>query len=176
MALKKQEWMLVYAIGALLGALLIGRIIFAPFQARLGAIGRDLALSEARLKKGLGLVEKKDEIEKEYSRYASYFSLQGGSGEEAVAAFLKEIESLSRSTGFTILDMKPQKEPKADKFSQQYLINIKAEAAMASVVKFLHALQESSLLLSVEKMVLVPRGEEASNLSVTLTLVGVAFS
>ena len=177
MALKKREWILAYVIGGLLVASLIIRIIFTPFHQKLAALDRDIILNEARLKKGVGLMEKKDAIEEEYAKYASYFSLQGDSGEEAVASFLREIESVARSSGMTILDMKPQKEPKGDKFSQQYEISIKAEADMASVVKFLHALQESTLLLSVEKMVLVPRGgEEATTLSVTLTVVGVAFA
>lgn len=176
MAMKKREMMLAYAIGGLLVVVLMARIIFTPFHQKLAAMDRDVILSEARLKKGLGLVEKKDEIEKEYSQYASYFSLQGNSGEEAVAAFLKEIEQLARSSGMTVLDMKPQKESVGDKFSQQYQISIKAEATMEAVVRFLHALQESTLLFGVEKMVLSPKSEEASTLSVNLTVAGVAFS
>jgi hypothetical protein len=176
MAIKKTEMMLAYAIGGLLLVILVVRVIFTPFHQKLGALDRDATLAEARLKKGLGLIEKKDEIEQEYGKYASYFSLQGNSGEEAVAAFLREIEKLGRASGMTIVDIKPQKESAGDKFSQQYQISIKAEATMEGVVKFLHALQESSLLFGVDKMVLVPRGEEASTLSVNLTVVGVAFS
>jgi hypothetical protein len=150
MTLKKQEWMLVYAVAGILAIFVISRLIFVPFHAKLAELDREVILKEARLKKGLALIENKEAIEKEYAKYDNYFSLQGVSSEEAVAAFLKEIEKVSRGSGIMVLDVKPQKEPEVDKSSSQYQINIKAEAGMEDLVKFLHALHNSSLLFSVE--------------------------
>src|SRR5512135_2895777 len=110
MILKKKEMFLVYAIGGILGVLFVSRVIFSPFHEKLASIDKDLSLKEARLKKGLALMEQKDLINKEYSKYDSYFSLHSASSEEAVAAFLKEIERVSRGSGLLILDVKPQKE------------------------------------------------------------------
>jgi len=154
---------------------LIVKVIIVPFQQKLSGLNNEATLQEARLKKGVSLVERKDEIEKEYGKYASYFSMQDFSDEEAVANFLKEVEKVCRDTGLTILDMKPQKEAKGDKFSKQYQINIKAEASMQKLVTFLYELHNSSVLFSVEKLVLVPKAEDSPDLNISMTVVGVSF-
>ncbi len=176
MVLKKREMFLVYVIGGLLGVWIVSRLVFVPFHGKLVGYDRQVALEEARLRKGLALVEKKDEINKQYGKYDTYFSLHSASSEEAVAAFLKEVEKVGRATGLQILDVKPQKDAEEDKFSRQYQINIKAEADMEQLVKFLYALYNSPLLFGVDKMVLVPKGESASTLNISMTLVGVVFS
>ncbi|HAJ56320.1 MAG TPA: hypothetical protein DCL35_00960 [Candidatus Omnitrophica bacterium] len=175
MNLKKNELILAYVIGGLFVVLVMPRAIFGPFATKLSGLTRDVALQEARLKKNIGLSARKDDINKEYEKYATYFSLQGFSEEEAVSNFLKEIERASRSTGMSIVDMKPQREVKADKFSKQYQIGVKAESTMSQLVRFLYELQGSKLLFSVEKMVLVPKSEDSAELAITLTIVGVSF-
>jgi Tfp pilus assembly protein PilO len=175
MELKKREFVLVYCIAGLLGIGFVSRTVFGPFHAKLLSLSNDILLDEAKLKKGVSLLEKKDDIDKEYGKYASYFSLQNLSDEEAVASFLKEVEKISRATGLVILDMKPQKEAKNDKFSKQYQINIKAEANMEELIKFLYELHNSSILFSVERATLSPKSEDSSDLSIVMTVVGVSF-
>jgi hypothetical protein len=175
MTLTKQQLMGAYVAAGAIGILIFAKLVFVPFHARLSGFDRDILFQEARLKKGISLVENKDAIEKEYAKFDNYFSLHGASSEEAVAAFLKEIEKVSRSAGMVILDVKPQKEPDEDKASRQYQINVKAESGMENLVKFLHGLYNSSLLFSVEKLVLVPKGDNATSLSISMTLVGVVF-
>jgi hypothetical protein len=175
MEFKKREIILAYIIGGFFLTWLVVKVILVPFQQKLFGLSKDVVLQEARLKKGVSLIEKKDDIEKEYGKYASYFSMQDFSDEEAVANFLKEVEKISRDAGLAILDMKPQKESKGDKFSKQYQINIKAEANMQKLVTFLYALHNSSVLFSVEKLVLVPKAEDSPDLNITMTVVGVSF-
>lgn len=175
MNLKKNELLLLYSIGGLLALLIIPRVIFGPFADKLSGLTRDVTLGEARLKKSVSLAAGKESIIKEYEKYATYFSLQGLSDEEAVANFLKEIERISRVSGLAILDMKPQKETQADKFSKQYQISVKAEGTMTQLVGFLHELAGSPVLFSVEKMTVVPKQEDSPELSISLTIVGVSF-
>ncbi len=175
MALKKNELLLVYVIGGILVFLVLPRAIFGPFASKLSELSREVTLSEARLKKNITLAENKDLIEKEYDKYASYFSMIAFSDEETVAAFLKEVEKASRSSGLAILDMKPQRDIKEDKFSKQYSISVKAEGNMKQTVSFLYELQTSSLLFSVDKMVLVPKQEDSPELNISMTIVGVSF-
>ena len=175
MEIKKRELGLFYAIAGLLVIWFISRVVLSPFHEKLATLDREVALQEAKLRKGITLIEKKEAISKEYDKYASFFSIQNYSDEESVANFLKEVEKISRETNLTILDMKPQKEVAKDKFSKEYQINIKAEANMKQLVNFLYALTNSSLLFSVEKMVLVPKSEESSDLSITMAVSGVSF-
>lgn len=174
--LKKREAALFYIIVSLVGIWILGKVVFAPFHNKLTGLGREVALQEARLKKGISLISEKDGINKEYERYASYFSLQASSDEEAIAGFSEEVVRISRESGLVIQDMKPQKEIKSDKFSKLYQINIRAEANMQQLVNFLYALHNSPLLFSIEKISLLPRSEESSALNITFTIVGVSFS
>lgn len=175
MELKQKDLFLVYIVIGLAGLWLIFKVVFSPFHEKLSGLSNAMVLEEARLKKGIGLIENKDIILKEYDKYASYFSLQDSTDESAKASFLKDVEKMGRAAGLTILDMKPQKEVESDKFSKQYQINIKAEATMKEVVNFLYSLRTSSLLFGVERMVLVPKGEESQELGVTMSIVGVVF-
>ncbi len=127
------------------------------------------------MKRGLMLIENREIINSEYNKYASYFSIQDYSNEEAVAGFLKQLEKISRDSGFLILDIKPQKEAETDATTKQFQINIKAEANIKTLMSFLYGLYTSPLLFSVEKIVLVPKSDGSSDLSVNLTLMGVSF-
>ncbi len=151
------------------------KVVFGPFHAKLTSLSQEAKLSEQRLKKGFALTAKKEIINREYEKYASYFSLQNVSDEEATAIFLKEIERIARESGVVILDMKPQKEIEKDKFSKQYSINVKAEADMSGLVDFLYALHTSKILLSIERIVLSPKADNVSALNITMVIVGVAF-
>jgi len=173
--LKKNEALLLYALAGLAGFFLVPKVIFGPFHEKLTGLSRDVILEEARLKKGKGLEAEKEQILKEYEKYATYFSLQGFSDEEVVANLLKEIEKVGRSSGLAIVDMKPQQEVKTDKFSKQFYIGVKAEADMRRLVKFLFELQNSQILFSVEKMSVAPKSEESPDLIIALTIVGVSF-
>lgn len=173
--MKKYRLLLIYGLAALGGVWLVVKVIFGPFHGKLSTLSREAKTAEDRLRKGTALLAKKDVIDKEYEKYASYFSLQNISDEEATAVFLKEVERIGREAGVTILDMKPQKETEKDRFSKQYLINIKAEASMKELVGFLYALHDSQLLFSIERLVLAPTKEGASVVNITMSLVGVVF-
>lgn len=174
MELKKKDWLIIYTLVGLVFVFLILKVIVQPFHDKLSGVNKQVLLQEARLKKGIGLLENKAAIDNEYGKYASYFSLQDFSNEEIVASFLREIERISRESGFLILDIKPQKDPTSDKISKQFEISIKAEADLRQLTTFLHNLYNSNLLFSVEKMILVPK-ENSPNLNVSLTVAGVSF-
>lgn len=173
--LKKRDYVLLYFALGLFFVWLVARVVLNPFHEKLSDLEGEVSQEKGKLKKGIGLIEKKETINREYGKYASYFSLENVSDDEAVSRFLREIESIGRESRVTIVDMKPQKETESDKFSKQYQINIKAEGNMVQLVNFLYALQHSELLLSVEKLVLSPKTDNQSDLNITLTLVGVAF-
>jgi hypothetical protein len=173
--LKKQQYVFVYAAVGLGALLLIFKAIIGPLHERLTTVRKQVVLQESKLKRGLILLENRETINSEYNKYASYFSIQEYSNEEAVAGFLKQLEKISRDSGFLILDIKPQKEAETDATTKQFQINIKAEANIKTLVSFLYGLYTSPLLFSVEKMVLVPKSEGSSDLSVNLTLMGVSF-
>ncbi len=173
--LKKQQYVLVYGAAGLVALLVIFKAIIGPLYERLATVRKQVVLQESKLKRGLMLIENREMINSEYNKYASYFSIQDYSNEEAVAGFLKQLEKISRDSGFLILDIKPQKEAETDATTKQFQINIKAEANIKTLVSFLYGLYTSPLLFSVEKMVLVPKSEGSSDLSVNLTLMGVSF-
>ena len=173
--LKKREWIFIYATVSLLLSWLVLKVVFVPFQEKLHNLGRSITVREAKLSKGAGLIEHKEAINKEYDRYDTYYLLQGLTNEETVARFLKEIEEISRKSKLVISDIKPQKDIVKDKFSEQYLIDVKAEGTLEQFITFLYKLFDSTLLFGVERMILVPKTEDSSQLRVTMKIEGVSF-
>ena len=92
--MKKEQLIIVYIVSAILCVWIVVRFVFGPFHEKLSSLSQEARLSEERLKKGLALVAKKEPINKAYEKYASYFSLQSVSDEEATAVFLKEVEKV----------------------------------------------------------------------------------
>lgn len=166
---------LISAGAGLIFVVFVVKVLIGPFHEKFVILKKQQAVQEAKLKKGLALIENKEIINREYAKFATYFSQQGLSDEEAVAGFLKQLEEISRNSGFLILDIKPQQTGQQDGVAKQFQINIKAESSMERLVSFLHNLYNSTLLFSVEKMVLVPKKDEGSNLSISLTVEGLQF-
>ena len=173
--LLKNKGVLIYCLAGVLGCWFVVKVVFGPFHGKLTNLSAQATIGKERLEKGFNLIENQEAINREYNKYMTYFSLQNVTDKEAVATLLKEVEILSREAGVTIMDMKPQEEAESDKISKQYQINIKAEATMEELIKFLYSLYNAKYLFSIEKLVLAPKNEGASDLNITLSLVGVSF-
>jgi hypothetical protein len=173
--LKKREWVLVYFVGGLVSVSVIGQFIVAPLADKLEDLDRSVKVQASRLKKGMSFLANQQNILDQYGKYAMFFSLQGASDEEVAASIMSEIDRISREAGVVIVDMKPQKETKTDQLTKQYLINIKAEGQMDQVIRFLHGLHNATLLLSAERMIIAPKGEDSPVLSFSMIVVGEKF-
>ena len=100
-------------------------------------------------------------IEAEAKKYASFAS-KVEAEEEAMTAFLKEIEELANKSSLYVVDMKPQGVKEDKNKSIKYMITLSCEGQMEQVMNFMYNVENSSSLLTVERYQLGPKTRESS--------------
>ena len=151
-------------IGASLGAafllaVFLDNVVIKPVNVGIKVLNAEIKTGEARLSRYLRNLSCKDEVLKEYQKYAKYVK-KGGSDEEETAKILGEIETLARKSNLTLADMKPRM-PRAIGFYKEYTVEIEVEGGMKSLVSFLYQLNNSTQLLRAEKVHLYPKKKDS---------------
>jgi len=128
----------------------LDRLIISPIREQFQHIDKAIKISEKQLGHDLRNVHLKEQIEKEFEKFAEYVK-RSGSDEEEVAKLLGEIESLARQSNVYLIDVKPQTLQKVD-FYKQYSVEIELEGKMSDLMAFLHRINTSTQLLRAEKL------------------------
>lgn len=170
MKLNKREKQIFYVSIALISLFIMERIIFKPLADKLNDLNQEIQFKETKLIKGLRAEAQRDEILKEYKSYEGYFKVKG-SDEEIVSEFLREIERLARESAVSVSDIKPQSNRKHGLYNE-YAIEVRIEASLKDIAAFLYRLNNSVLLLRVEKFNLTPKDESSDILKVNMALSG----
>ena len=152
---QKGEKIGVSAGAAVLCLVFLDNLVIKPVNARINGLNAEIKASEARLSRYLRSMNRKDDVLKEYQKYAKYVK-KGGSDEEETAKILGEIETLARKSNLTLADMKPRV-PHTIGFYKEYTVEIEVEGGMDSIMNFLYHLNSSTQLLRVERVRLYPK-------------------
>ncbi len=131
---------------------------------RYGDLQRDVAASESKTLKSLRLMQRAQSIQDEYKKLGAIHTLKG-TDEEMTSALLSSVDSLARSAGVTVTDIKPRpgQESAASKeklTQREYWIEMDMEAPMPALFRFLQDLENSPELFRVLKLNLAPKGRE----------------
>jgi hypothetical protein len=89
---------------------------------------------------------------------------------ELIATFLKETERLTQQSGVAIVDLTPDHSPSKTAGHTTYKAQLKAEAALEPILTFLYQLQNSRLLLRLDRFSLTPKDELASAIRLDATI------
>jgi len=173
MKFSKKEKYLSFAVIILTLSFSLERLLFHPLAAKLDTLNQEIESEELRLKKALTLQGQKEEILKEYEKYKHYLKIEASSREEVVAKLLKQIEMMARKSKVSLVDIKPQPQPKKMGDYRKYNIEIDLGASMDEIVDFFYRLQESGLLLRVEKFSLSSKDEYADILKAKMVITGI---
>ena len=173
MKLNKRERLIFYLCISLILVAILGKAVFRPLSDKLATLNQEIRSKEVELMKGLRVDGQRDQILKEYKSYEGYLKVEG-SDEEIISEFLREIEKLGRESAVSLLDIKPQSTNKRAIF-KEYIIEVRLEAPMKDIVGFLYRLNNSSLLLKVEKLVLSLKEENSDILKTNMLISGIVF-
>lgn len=173
MKLSKRERTFFYLSVSLIMIMVLQRFVFQPLSDKLTTLEQEIRAREVSLIKGLRVDKQRDQILKEHKRYEGYLKI-GGSDEEIISQFLREIERLGRESGVSLLDIKPQSTNKKSIY-KEYIIEVRLEAPMKDVIGFLYHLNNSSLLLKVEKFILNLKDESTDILKISMLISGIVL-
>ncbi|MFH0763896.1 MAG: type 4a pilus biogenesis protein PilO [Candidatus Omnitrophota bacterium] len=148
--LSKKERAGIFIAGAVVLAVFLDRLVIAPINSRIHRLDKETRVAEKELIGHLRNIKQKGNISKEYQKYMQYIKT-AGSDEEETARILSEIEELARRSALDLVDMKPQASKTAG-FYREYVVEVEAEGDEASVMKFLHNLNNSMQLLRAERV------------------------
>jgi len=163
---KKERIGLVVALVIII-VVLVDKLVISPVGEKFRRIDQEIDFSEKKLSRDLRNINNKDLIESEYKKYKDFVKKSSSSDEEDVANILAEIESLARSTGVNLVDIKPQATKRTD-FYKEYAIAVEVEASMEQVITFLYNLNNSEQLLRAVKLRIGLKSKESSLMKASL--------
>lgn len=157
MKLAKRERILLYATTVVILVALLQRFAFHTLNNKLKNLNRDILMQGKALRKGLRVYNLREQILNDYSKYGDQLRAEG-SDEEITARLLKEIEKLARKSKSYLVDIKSHSSKKTS-YYKKFIIEIKTEATLEELVKFLYYLDKSPFSLRVEKLALTTKKE-----------------
>lgn len=170
MKISSREKYIIYFCVALFMIMLLEKAIFSPLGRRLDGLNQEMEGLETKLIKGLRQEAQREQILKSYKNAEGYLKLKG-SDEEVVSEFLREIEKLARESGVSLSDVKPRTVNKRE-IHKEYLIDIRTEAALEDIITFLYRMNNSKMLLKVDKLILSLKEENADILRAIMMISG----
>ena len=159
--LSKRERAVFYSAVFVVLLLLLDRSIIYPVYSKIKSLNTQIKDKEIGIVKDMRILAQKERIEAEAKKYASYAS-QTEAEEEAMTAFLKEIEELANKSSLYVVDMKPQGVKEEKNKSIKYMITLSCEGQMEQVMNFMYNVENSNSLLTVERYQMGPKTRESS--------------
>jgi len=157
---RERLFLYIIAIGALL--LLVDKFIFGVMLDEIKKIEIEIDSARIELNKDIGFLSCKDAIIKETETYSKYLEKE----ESPEVELQKSMNTLGIQSGLTINGIKPVSSKDANK----YIVELKAEGKMKSLVDFLYNLSLVQSLLKVEKMDLSPKAPKSEILTIYLII------
>jgi Tfp pilus assembly protein PilO len=168
--LKTKQKILSYLLLAGIIVFLILRFIFLGLNNRLKQLNQQIKLTEGKLKRVLEIQRMKDVVTADYKEYQPYLKLEQLSERDTVEELLKEVESIAKDSGVSVINLSPQEGPEQTKEYKKYKADIRLEASFEQILNFLNKIQEDKLLIKLDRISLVPKDEEAQILRVEGTI------
>jgi Tfp pilus assembly protein PilO len=166
--LSKKEKLGLFIAAAFVFFSILDRAIISPISRSIREMDDKMKIDEKRLKEKLRYLNQKDEINREYQKYANV-AQKKQSEEEEIAGMLSEIENLSKKSSVYLTDIKPRPSRQTD-FYKEYIVEVEAESGMESLVDFLHQLSSSPQLLRAEKLRIGLKDKNSSAVKASLLI------
>lgn len=167
--LKKRERILLYLVFALIASSLIYNFILEPIVKRYCLVNQEINKSQAKLKKYRYMLSQKEKIRAQFERISESVKTEY-SEEEQMALILSEIEDLSRRSSVRITQIKPQTTKDYGTY-KELSAEIKAEAKIEDISRFIYNLQDSPQLLRTKKLLLNTKSADQDTLEAVILVV-----
>lgn len=142
------------------------RLVITPIRGAVDQVDSETVAMEEAFSDRMRNVGQRSSILAEYKRYG-FLPKEGMPDDEKVAAMLSEIENLTKKSGLSLADIKPQPIRNVDRHKEAVVL-VNAQGSMGAVVRFLYYLRDSSLLLRTEKLHLSIKDADPSAIQVLI--------
>ena len=156
---KREKILFILVAIAIIGSLAYSLII-EPLYNKFNDLNQEIESKEIRLRKNTKLINERDAINEEFNKYSQQLKVKS-TDEEEMASVLSEIEKIGKSSGVYLSDVKPQP-IKDNKFYRLLSVEIKFQASLDTLSKFIYELQCSPFLLKVRRLQVISKGQETN--------------
>ena len=166
--LSQREKIILYGTVVFVSLAMLDRVVIAPSFSKIKSRDEEIRERQLIIKKDLAIVALKENIEQEAKKYEEYFS-KTVSLDEARTSVLKEIENLASQSKVYLVYIRPGETVIEGPF-KHLLFNVSCEGRMLEMINFLHSIESSAKLLTVEKYVISPKEEKSSAAQCRMTV------
>jgi predicted PurR-regulated permease PerM len=148
----------------IIGVLLLYVFIVFPLFIKWQDIDKEVMGQKTRFLKQRALLEHIDDYKAVYTRYQNELQISGDQ-EQIATLFLKDLESLVKSAGLMIVDIKVL--PKLyEKDAVRFLVEVEMEAEIAQLVELLHLMATTDKLITAERLTVERKSAQEQTLSI----------
>ena len=167
--LSKREKMIFYLASLVVFVLVFDRFMVRPIVNTFHSLDQEVHDLQTNIKKSVRLLAQKDRMMSEAKQYAAYSVKPKSPAEEAVA-LLKHIEELANHSSVNLLYAKPGGSQQPPEQIKKYYVNLEFEGQMEPLLNFFYEIENSKMLLRIEKYMLVPTANGSSIVKCTATV------
>lgn len=158
--LSKRERLIAIVAFTIVFLLIADQLIVRQIVHSLSSLDQQIHDLENGIKKSVRLLSQKERMLREIERYQAY-SVEVKSPEEETVALLKHIEELANQSSINLLYAKPGGS-KSDEAVKKFVVALECEGQMAQMIKFFYQIENSPLLLRIDKYTLQPTASGSS--------------
>ena len=148
---------------------LFNLLIILPVYSRVSSLNAAIRKKEKAIARDLGILAQKKKIESEAKKYEAFMG-KSLTDEEEVTLLLKEIENTASKAALYIVEMKPAGSREERNKLKKFVVNLACEGQMEQIMGFMYNIENSTMLLTVEKFQLTPKSKESSIAQCTMTI------
>lgn len=164
--LSKREKAIFYVSVGFVSLVFLDQALIRPIFYTLRSLDQQVVDLEKNIKKSVRLLGQKDRMLEEAKYYES-FSAQIKSPEDGTLTLLKTIQEVANEASVNLLYVKPATSASDEGF---YKANFECEGQINQIINFFYALENSKLLLRIEKYAIQPSSQGSSVLKCVATV------
>jgi len=169
---KREKMVLTLSVVFVLLALL-DRAILHPIIEKITSFEQEIKSTEYAMTKNLKIIQQRRRIEREEKKFAS-FLISARSDEEETAVLLREIENCARESAVYLVNLKPSG-VESDGVTKKFLISVSCEAEMEQLIRFMHSIESSDVLMQVGAFSLNPKSKQSNVIKCELLIHKIAL-
>lgn len=139
------------------------KLAISPYLRLSSSLDKEIVKLHNKLNKAMRLIPRKSIIEKEFQDIAASGmpEQEGFAGEQQIARILIALENLGNQAGVRLTDIRPHPVRAAEYYSE-YIVEVRFEAGINEITRFIYEIQRSEELLKIEKLQLNIKSSESS--------------
>jgi hypothetical protein len=170
--LSSREKAILYLSIMVVTAVVADQLVIRPIYKSVQSIDQKIHDTEASIKKSIRLLGQKKQMMKEAEYYAAY-AASSQSSEDEILVLLKQVQELASQASVNLLYSKPGGGEAKER--NIYRVSLECEGQMDQLINFFYAIENSKLLLRIEKYSLQPtaKGSSVVKCAATVSMAGI---